>query len=222
MLLHPRGTTMATPLLNLNGYTDLPAGKIAAVVTYLEMRTRPRLKRVPRAREWRLERLNDVDRYRALFRRVGEDWLWFSRAVMSDDGLLAFLSHPKVEAYALVQGAADLGLLELDFRPRGEAELSFFGLVPEAIGSGAGRHLMNAAIRRAFREPIRRLFLHTCSLDHPAALPFYVRTGFVAYRRAIEVADDPRLYGALPLTAGPQIPIIGKAAAVRRGRRESH
>jgi hypothetical protein len=80
---------------------------------------------------------------------------------------------------------------------------------------------MNAAIRRAFREPIRRLFLHTCSLDHPAALPFYVRAGFVAYRRAIEVADDPRLYGALPLTAAPQIPIIGKAAAVRRGRRES-
>src|SRR5215212_1573586 len=162
MLLHPRGITMAAPLLNLNGYTDLPAGKIAAVVTYLEMRTRPRLKRVPQGRAWRLERLNgDGDRYRALFRRVGEDWLWFSRAVMTDDGLLALLSHPKVEAYALVQGEADLGLLELDFRLRGEAELSFFGLVPEAIGSGAGRHLMNAAIRRAFREPIRRLFLHT-------------------------------------------------------------
>lgn len=208
---------MAAPLLNLNGYTDLPAGKIATVVTYLEMRTRPRLKRLPQDPGRRLVRLNgDLDRYRALFRRVGEDWLWFSRAVMADEELLALLSHPKVEAYALVGGAADIGLLELDFRPRGEAELSFFGLVPEAIGSGAGRHLMNAAIRRAFREPIRRLFVHTCSLDHPAALPFYVRSGFVPYRRAIEVADDPRLRGALPLTAAPQIPLIGRGATARR------
>jgi ribosomal protein S18 acetylase RimI-like enzyme len=93
--------------------------------------------------------------------------------------------------------------------------------VPEAIGSGLGRFLIGAAIERAFSRPIQRLWLHTCTLDHPGALAFYMRAGFVPYRRAIEVADDPRLYGALPLTAAPQIPIIGKAAAVRRRRKES-
>jgi hypothetical protein len=68
---------------------------------------------------------------------------------------------------------------------------------------------MNEAIRRAFRRDIERLFLHTCSLDHPGALDFYRRSGFVAYKRAIEVADDPRLTGALPLSAAPHIPVIG-------------
>jgi GNAT superfamily N-acetyltransferase len=204
------------PLLNLDGYTDLPAGKIAAVVTFLEMRERPRLRRraAPGLRVVPLR--GDLPRYRALFRRIGEDWLWFSRAVMPDESLDAILSAPAVEAFALTDGAADLGLIELEFQPRRDCELKYFGLVPEAIGTGAGRFLMNEAIRRAFRRPIRRLFLHTCSLDHPAALPFYLRSGFVAYRRAVEVADDPRLTGALPAEAAPQVPVIG---APRRARR---
>lgn len=205
------------PLLNLNGYTDLPPGKIATVVTYLEMRKEPPTKPVA-SPDWRLERLGpDLDRYRALFRRVGEDWLWFSRAAMPDAALAPILSDPKVEAYALTDGAADLGLLELDFRPRGEAELAYFGLVREAIGTGAGRFLMNAAVRRAFAHPIRRLFVHTCTLDSPAALPFYMRSGFRAYKLAIEVADDPRLTGALPRDAAPQIPLIEMAGHLRQG-----
>jgi GNAT superfamily N-acetyltransferase len=196
------------PLLDLDGYTDLPAGKVATVVTYLEMRTRPRLKRVSPAGR-RLERLNgDPERYRTLFRRVGEDWLWFSRAAMPEETLRAVLCDPKVEAYALVEGGADIALMELAFRPRRDVEIAYFGLVPEAIGTGAGRYLMNAAIRRAFRSPIRRVFVHTCTLDHPGALAFYRRSGFIPYRLAIEVADDPRLRGVLPATAAPQIPLI--------------
>ena len=208
--LHPR-------LLNLNGYTDIPAGKIAAVVTYLEMRTRPRLRRLP-PNGRSVERLSDdLDRYRCLFRKVGEPWMWFSRAVMQDEALRAILRDPRVESLALVQGDHAIGLLELDFRPPGECELSYFGLIPEAIGQGAGRFLMNEAIRRAFRKNIRRLFLHTSSLDHPGALDFYRRSGFVPYRRAVEVADDPRLTGALEPTVAPQIPVIGRV--VKRTRR---
>ena len=205
------------PALNLNGYTDLPPGKIAAVVTYLEMRTRPRLRRLPAA-GLSLKRIGgDPDRFRRLFRAVGEPWMWFSRLTMPDERLRAIIGHKQVESYALVREGCDIGLLELDFRPKAECELSFFGLVPEAIGQGAGHFLMNQAIRRAFRQPIRRLFVHTCSLDHPSALSFYVRAGFVAYRRAIEVADDPRLTGALPSNAAPAIPLIaGEKTATRR------
>ena len=205
------------PLLNLNGYTDIPAGKIAAVVTYLEMRTRPRLRRLPKD-GLSLERISgDLDRYRHLFQKVGEPWMWFSRVVMDADALRAILRDPRVESWALVRGNGDIGLLELDFRLEGECELSYFGLIPEAIGQGAGRFLMNEAVRRAFRRGIRRLFVHTCSLDHPGALDFYRRSGFVPYRRAIEVADDPRLTGALPSTAAPQIPLIG--GEIKRTRR---
>lgn len=203
----PRQRSIA---LALNGYTDLPPGKIATIVTYLEMRERPRLKRLPAEPGWALERLRDeTARYRALFRSVGEDWLWFSRLHVTDAQLTATIGHPDVEAYALVIDGRDSGLLELDFRPAGECELAYFGVVPEAVGRGTGRRLMNEAVRRAFRRPIRRFFVHTCSLDHPNALPFYMRSGFTPYKRAIEVADDPRLRGALPLGAAPQVPVLG-------------
>lgn len=197
--------------LNLNGYTDLPPGKIAAVVTYLEMRERPPLSRTEKPRGWSLQRIaDDLDRYRGLFRRIGQPWLWFSRAVMPDEELASILNHPAVEAYALHDGTADIGLLELDFRSPNEAELTFLGLVPGTIGQGGGRFLMNEATRRAFAKPIERFFVHTCSLDHPLALTFYMRSGFKPYKRAIEVADDPRLLGFLPLDAGPHVPILAK------------
>jgi GNAT superfamily N-acetyltransferase len=195
--------------LNLNGYTDLPPGKIATVVTYLEMRERPSqsLSRTPDG--WTLQRIDDDhQRYRALFRKVGEPWLWFSRTVMADEKLAAILDHPQVEAYALHDGSADVGLLEMDFRTDGEVELAFLGLAPGFIGQGAGRFLMNEATSRAFAKPIRRFFVHTCTLDSPGALPFYIRSGFTPYRRALEVADDPRPLGFLPREAAPHIPVL--------------
>jgi GNAT superfamily N-acetyltransferase len=203
-------------VLNLDGYTALPPGKVAAVVTYLEMRERTRLKRRPKPEGWSLVRVNaDVDRYRRLFVRVGEPWLWFSRAILPLERLALLLEDQRIEAYALHDGREDVGLLELDFRSSGEAEIGYFGLVPEMIGRGAGRFLMNETIRRAFARPIRRLFVHTCTLDSPAALPFYIRSGFRPYRQAIEVADDPRLTGHLRPEAGPHVPVLAGIEAAR-------
>jgi len=202
--------THSQTMLNLDGYTDLPPGKIAAVVTYLEMRSPPPSSHSPLHDGWSLQPLDqDRNRYRTLYRRIGEPWLWFSRVVMPDEDLARILDDSRVEAYALNDGRDDIGLLELDFRSEGEAELAFLGLVPGVIGRGAGRALMNEAIRRAFARPISRFFVHTCSLDHPGALSFYLRSGFTPYRRAIEVADDPRLRGFLPRDCAPQIPVLG-------------
>jgi GNAT superfamily N-acetyltransferase len=206
-------TTEPAAALNLDGYTDLPPGKIAAIVTYLEMRERPAPLPFRKPDSWSLRRIDqDHRRYRALFRTIGEPWLWFSRAVMPDDTLAAILDDPGVEAYALQDGTADVGLLELDFRSEGEVELAFLGLVPEFIGQGAGRFLMNEAIGRAFARPIQRFFVHTCTLDSPGALAFYLRSGFTPYRRSIEVADDPRLRGFLPQDAAPHVPVLAARA----------
>lgn len=196
-------------LLNLDGYTDLPPGKVAAIVTYLEMRAPP-LVTVPSApAEWTLQPIGtDLDRYKTLYRQVGEPWLWFSRAIMPDPELAAILGDPGVEAFALHDGRRDIGLLELDFRSEGEAELAFLGVAPGIIGKGAGRFLIGEAIRRAFARPIRRLFVHTCTLDHPGALAFYRRAGFLPYKRAIEVADDPRLAGFLPPDSADHVPLL--------------
>ncbi len=202
-------TAPSQVMLNLDGYTDLPPGKIASIVTYLEMREPPARPKRPRPSGWPLQPLRgQINRYRSLFQRIGEPWLWFSRAAMPDDRLAEILDDPRVEAYALNDGVDDIGLLELDFRREDEVELGFLGVVPGTIGQGAGRYLMDAAISRAFAKPVKRFFVHTCSLDHPGALGFYIRSGFVPYKRAIEVADDPRLLGLLPREAGQHVPLL--------------
>jgi len=99
-------------------------------------------------------------------------------------------------------------MLELDFRNLPDVEIAFFGLVPEAVGAGTGRWLMDRALEIAWREGVNRVWLHTCTLDHPSAIRFYRSSGFVPYRRTLEVVTDPRLDGLLPMDAAPQIPVI--------------
>jgi GNAT superfamily N-acetyltransferase len=86
--------------------------------------------------------------------------------------------------------------------------LSFFGLTPNLFGQGIGRWLMNRALERAWARPIQRFWTHTCTLDHPDALAFYLRSGFKPIGRRVEVADDPRRAGLLPRSAAPHVPLI--------------
>ncbi len=197
-------------MLLADGYNDLPAGKLANIVTCLEMLAPPEKRPDPPSVNLKLDRLDatQLDRYRTLFRRVGERYLWFSRLTLSDAQLLDLLRDDKVEAYAVRSDGEDAGILELDFRTEGECEIMFFGVIESLVGNGAGRWLMNRAIERAWSKPIRRFFLHTCSLDHPNALPFYIRSGFRPYKRQIELYDDPRSTGLLPRSAAPDIPIL--------------
>ena len=156
----------------------------------------------------RLERWPDPDpaRYRALFRRVGAPWLWYSRLVMDDERL----RREMAEVHAVVDAdGAEAGLLELDFRTAGECLIRFLGLVPELAGKGHGGWLFAQALALAWRPGVRRVHVNTCTLDHPAALKAYLKAGFKAYRRAFESFPDPRLAGLLPEDVAPQIPSIG-------------
>lgn len=200
------------PVLDRNGQHDLPPGKIAALTTHLEISAPPASRPVPPRPDLILDRIERVDlaRYRELFRRVGQEWLWYSRLLLPDERLAEIVHDPLIEVWLLSRSGQDVGLLELDRRQPGEVELSFFGLVAEAVGGGAGRLMMDRAIERAFAEPgVRRLWLHTCTFDHPAALAFYMRSGFTPYARSVEVADDPRVLGLMPREVAPWLPIIG-------------
>ena len=189
-------------MILLDGYSDVPPGKIAAVVTHLEMTARPAPRPEP-AGVWTLRRepSPDLDWFRDLYRRVGEEWLWFSRLQMADAELAAIIRSPMVDVHALVHEGRDEGLLELDFREAGECELAFFGVTADLIGRGAGRWLMNRALELAWSRPVSRVWVHTCTLDHPSAPAFYQRSGFRPFRRQVEIADDPRLDGTAPRSA---------------------
>jgi GNAT superfamily N-acetyltransferase len=191
----------------------LPDGELAAVVTFLDMTERPEVEVPPSTLH--LLRIYDPtpDRYRALFRLVGAPWLWFSRLTLDDEQLLAIVRDPKVELFAVQDGnGRDVGMLELDFREPGSCELAFVGLVPDLSGLGHGKWLLAEAVSRGWRDGVSRVHVHTCTLDHPAALAAYRRAGFVPVKRAVERFPDPRLAGILPKDSAPQIPLLGTLA----------
>jgi GNAT superfamily N-acetyltransferase len=192
------------------GYSTVPPGHVAAVVTSLQMFGRPPERAAqPFPAGVTLEPLErSIEAYRNLYRAVGTDWLWFSRLVMAEEKLQAILDNPQVEFFALRQDGRDAGILELDFSQPEECELAFFGVAPSLVGTGVGRALMNEAIGRAWSRPIRRFWVHTCTLDHPAALDFYRRSGFVPFAFQVEVFPDPRLSGALPRDCSRHVPLL--------------
>jgi GNAT superfamily N-acetyltransferase len=193
-----------------DGYSDVPSGKIAAVVTHLEMTARPAPRSDP-AGAWSLRRVEvpALNWYRDLYRRVGGPWLWISRIQMPDAELAAIIQSPLMEIYALVNEERDEGLLEMDFREPGQCEIVSFGLTEKLVGTGAGRWLMNRALEIAWSRPLTRLWLHTCTFDHPSALAFYQRSGFRPFRRQVEVVSDPRLDGTAPRDVARHVPVIG-------------
>lgn len=190
-----------------DGYHDVPAGKVAVVVTHLEMTSPAPLRGAglpdgltfaPLAR--------DLATYRDLFSRVGAPWLWFGRLVKPDADLDAIISDPQVDLFTLLKDGTPEAILELNFRDKGACELAYFGLTDKLIGTGAGAFLMDQAIKTAWSHEISRLHLHTCTMDSPQALSFYIRSGFTPVRRQVEIADDPRTLGLYPDDTGAHYP----------------
>lgn len=190
----------------------VPERHLATIVTSLELH-QPSVATEPAKAAFKLVKWPapvNREAYRALFRKVGGPWLWFSRLVLSDDQLSAILDTPTTEIRVVTRrdGTA-IGLLELDFSTPNQTELAFIGLAPELTGRGHGHWLMQNALRLAWRPDTTRVWVHTCDLDHPGALRFYQRHGFKAYARAVETFPDPRLTGLFPLDTAPHVLMIG-------------
>lgn len=120
--------------------------------------------------------------YRWLYDAVGAPWHWYDRKRLSDAQLAAIVQHPRVEVHVAYERGSPVGYVELDRREPAATEVAYFGLVPHAIGRGLGRWLLAWGVHAAWRDPaLRRLWVHTCSLDGPAALPTYERMGFKVF-----------------------------------------
>lgn len=166
--------------------------EIDVVRTYLEMRA-PHDLRGARSDDASVAvvRLTDcsVAHYRRLYRDVGERWLWRDRLKWSDAQLGAYLARPDVEVWELRVDGEPAGFFELA-RERGETEIVYFGLIERVHGRGLGKHLLTRAVEEAWRGDTARVWLHTCTLDGPAAMANYEARGFrrvrsETYREAV-------------------------------------
>ncbi len=139
----------------------------------------------------RLERLGECPAsfYRYLYAEVGRAFRWTDRLGWSDEAIRAHLATPGLVLWLLTSDAAPAGYFELKPHEDASVEIAYFGLLPEYIGRGWGKHLLCEAVREAWRTGPTRVWLHTCTLDHPAALPNYVRRGFRVVREERYTVD---------------------------------
>lgn len=154
---------------------------VAVVRTYLEMSSPEDLRpaRLPGDAPM-LQRIEGcpVSFFRYLYAEVGRAYHWRDRLSWSDQEVRSHLADPDVSLWLLSSRAAPAGYFELRRHHDDSVEVAYFGLLPEFLGRGWGGHLLTLAVRAAWDLGPERVWLHTCTLDHPAALPNYLKRGF--------------------------------------------
>ena len=169
--------------------TDMPA-----TVTYLAMHARPNIPPPPPPLLMTaiLHCENPaVHFYRYLYDTIGQPYFWVERRLWSDEKLAAMLGNEKLALYALYIAGAPGGMAELDFREEGVCQIAYFGLMPEFTGRKIGPWFLHQAVELAWSEPIGKLLVNTCTLDHRKALATYQRAGFEPYARAERTVHVP-------------------------------
>jgi GNAT superfamily N-acetyltransferase len=183
--------------------TLTPAGtEVSYTITYLEMGARPAWEMPRLPEQIRLERAIDppVWYFLSLYDAVGRDYEWqdrFDQAEEDPAALQAFVRDPDVVIWTAMGHGWPQGFFMLDWRQAGVCDLAYFGLVPQAVGAGWGRALLETAVLTGWgREGVSKMTVNTCTLDHPRALSLYQKLGFTPVareeRRRVLVYDrDP-------------------------------
>jgi len=144
--------------------------------------------------------------YRYLYNTIGQDWLWYERRQMSDKTLSEIIHDKKVFVNVLYFGGVPAGYAELDTRFFPIIEVAYLGLLPEFIGRGLGRYIVDWAVDAAWSLNPTRVWIHTCTLDHPAALRTYQKAGFAPFQQEKVTIPNPRL---LPAFSIPELVASG-------------
>jgi GNAT superfamily N-acetyltransferase len=153
--------------------------------TYLEMRSPEELERArlddPRIRIEE-QRECSVPFFRYLYAEVGRNYHWIDRLPWTDEQVHAYLQSPEISLWLMTYDDAPAGYFELRKCEDGSTEIAYFGLLPGFLGRGLGKHLLTCATEQAWAMGADKVWLHTCTLDDPAALPNYLKRGFRAFK----------------------------------------
>ena len=167
-------------------------------VTFLELNTKPTAlpPPQPRAKVALLKCEKPPPHfYRYLYDTVGAEYYWVDRKKLTQDALAEVIHDPRNQLFVLYVEGSPAGMAELDLRKPGTCNISYFGLMPEAIGKRLGYFFLYHTCVNAWLQPIERLTVNTCTLDHPAALPNYLHQG----GEAVQPRANLKIVGALLL-----------------------
>jgi GNAT superfamily N-acetyltransferase len=163
--------------------------------TYLEMRQKSELR--PEHSDdslIRIEQQRDcsVELFRSLYVEVGRNYHWIDRLPWSDPKIADHLRQPEISLWLMTYDGETAGYFELRKCEDGSIEIAYFGLMPQFIGRGLGKHLLTCATEQAWANGANRVWLHTCTLDDPAAMPNYLKRGFRQFKTESYTVDIDR------------------------------
>jgi hypothetical protein len=178
-----------------------PVARVTVTVTFLRMDRPPAVPSPGLPPDYQVVRAMapTVGFYRYLYNTVGADYVWWLRRTVPDNEIAELLADPVLSIHVLYCNGEPAGFFELDGRGWPDVNLSYFGLMPHAIGGGVGYPFLRSAVDAAWRLGPRGMTVNTCTADHPRALPTYLRTGFRTLRQVREVWN-------VPLRLGMRIP----------------
>ena len=162
---------------------------------YLEINSIKELKtkRIPSDNFFLKEADKDkFDLNKFFYKQVGKKHRWIDRLSWTDEKWINFISNKNLETYVISESDDLIGFFELLYNPDlNETEISYFGLLEEYIGKGIGGYALSEAIKKSFEKNIKRVWLHTCTLDHPNALKNYIARGMRVFRKEnINILDS--------------------------------
>lgn len=154
-------------------------------ITYLEMRSPSELrpKRCADDRFWIGEATVPQGQFnRFLYLTVGADWNWNDKRNWSDEQWRTYAESDRLRTFGAYYDGAPAGYYELHSDDENAVEIAYFGLLPAFLGRRLGGALLTSAIEEAWRMAPVRVWVHTCTLDHPAALANYQARGMRIYK----------------------------------------
>jgi len=117
------------------------------------------------------------------YKNVGKDHKWIDRLVWSDNQWIDYVSNKNLRTFIFKKKDDLVGFFELIFNPeKKEIEIAYFGLLEEYRNKKLGSYLLSQAIKKSFENNIKRVWLHTCSLDHKNALNNYIARGMKIFK----------------------------------------
>jgi ribosomal protein S18 acetylase RimI-like enzyme len=170
------------------------ANTVEVTRTYLEMRDPAELQAAPsNDPHVSIRQLTDcpASLFRSLYAEVGRNYHWIDRLPWTDEDIAKHLLQPEISLWLMTYEGETAGYFELRKCEDASVEVAYFGLMPEFIGRGLGKHLLTCATEQAWNDGARRVWLHTCTLDDEAAMPNYLKRGFRPFKTEKYLTELP-------------------------------